>query len=208
MVIGFVLSFSTIGYASDVIETVLYSVKIYINGQEKDLSEDYQVLNYKGHAYVPVRFITEELKGKVTYDDAEKSINVALTSIEPVPLKGYVAENALQNGDVVLQNGNWVNTESIEKFLQNVSSRQQDWIRMTRFTEEGDAILFELLYDGTSFWFMADNSRDVYGGIGGRDRTIERCTSFEKDDSGTYWIKGCANKPPMSFPGLVYEEPN
>jgi hypothetical protein len=49
------------------IQAYLFPAKIEINGQSKELPSEYKVLNYNGHAYVPIRFIGVSLVLGVRY---------------------------------------------------------------------------------------------------------------------------------------------
>jgi hypothetical protein len=74
LVCGIFLTIGTQTFASSTLETILFPVKYIFNGAEKQLSGDYVTLNYKGHTYVPVRFIGENLGAIVFYDDTSKTI--------------------------------------------------------------------------------------------------------------------------------------
>jgi hypothetical protein len=64
---GIILTASTAVYASDTIQAYLFPVTIEFNGHDKKLDSEYKVLNYNGHAYVPVRFVAESLGVGVRY---------------------------------------------------------------------------------------------------------------------------------------------
>ncbi|KRE55902.1 stalk domain-containing protein [Paenibacillus sp. Soil750] len=70
LVVGTFLSLSTAVFASESVQTYLFSAFFNINGQNVPLDDkEYAVLNYQGHAYVPVRFIAEKLGAFVDYTD-------------------------------------------------------------------------------------------------------------------------------------------
>lgn len=77
MAIGMLLTVSTAVYASDGIQALIFPVKIKINGQEKQLMDDYQILNVDGHAYVPIRYVAENVGINVGYDDVNQTILLA-----------------------------------------------------------------------------------------------------------------------------------
>lgn len=199
ILVGFALSFATMGYASNVVETVLYPVKLYLNGEEQTLGGEYEILNYNGHAYVPLRFLAEQLDGKVTFDEAGPSINISLHSLGSIPMKGYTEEEAVKNGDIVRYKGVYQNLDKLEQFRQSVLAKQSDWLRVTISTIEGDPLIFELWYDGRRIWFLKDYSRDAFGYP---SRTIDVCTRFELED-GKYWVTGCEKTESTAFPSLM-----
>ncbi|WP_199613794.1 stalk domain-containing protein [Paenibacillus alkalitolerans] len=63
-------------YASDSIKSLLFPVKIIINGENKHLGNEYVVLNYKNHAYVPLRFVAENLGATAKYNAKSKEISI------------------------------------------------------------------------------------------------------------------------------------
>lgn len=69
LVVGTLLSISTAVFASESVQTSLFPAFFKINGQNASLDKEYAVLNYQGHAYVPVRFIAEKLGAFVDYTD-------------------------------------------------------------------------------------------------------------------------------------------
>jgi ankyrin repeat protein len=73
---GVSLAATTAVYASDTIQAYLFSVKYVFNGQTKELDTEYTTLNYNGHAYVPIRFLAENIGANVDYDDATKTISI------------------------------------------------------------------------------------------------------------------------------------
>jgi hypothetical protein len=73
---GVILTGSPIVYASNTVQAYLFPVNYFFNGDNKELSNEYSTLNYNGHAYVPVRFITENIGGTVKYDDESGTILV------------------------------------------------------------------------------------------------------------------------------------
>ncbi|GIP32559.1 stalk domain-containing protein [Paenibacillus sp. J2TS4] len=78
--IGFVLGAMVAGtsvvYAGDAIQAVLFPVKYEINGERQELPEGYSTLNVDGHAYVPIRYVSESLGAVVAYNDEDKTIQI------------------------------------------------------------------------------------------------------------------------------------
>ncbi|WP_442600477.1 stalk domain-containing protein [Paenibacillus sp. KN14-4R] len=90
-ILGFVcggLLLGSVGaYASDKIEAYLFPVDYGFNAELRQLNSEYETFNYKGHAYVPVRFIAENLGAYVNYDDSKKRINIGYYPPNTVFLK-------------------------------------------------------------------------------------------------------------------------
>ncbi|MGO4498419.1 ankyrin repeat domain-containing protein [Paenibacillus sp. 2RAB27] len=76
MVLGAGITFSTAVYASDAIQAMKYQVEFLFNGVTKQLDSEYTVLNYNGHAYVPIRFVAESMRAHVEFNEADKQISI------------------------------------------------------------------------------------------------------------------------------------
>lgn len=74
VVVGGILSLTSVVAASDSIQAYLFDAHFRINGQSTTVDNDYSVLNYNGSAYVPVRFFAEQLGAYVNYKDVNKEI--------------------------------------------------------------------------------------------------------------------------------------
>ena len=80
-VIGLLISFTSIASASiasasDTIQAYLFPAKLVINGKEVSTGEEYTILNYNGHAYLPIRYVGEYIGGFVDYQEDSNTIAV------------------------------------------------------------------------------------------------------------------------------------
>ncbi len=173
-----VLISSSVVYASDTIQAYLFPVKYVINGQIKELNSEYTTLNYNGHAYVPLRFIAESLDAKVNYHKKETAITIN-TPYQQVPIK-YDKNAACRNGDFVYESYIRMelncNLDAFVAFLSNTTQLQKDWVRIVRYTVEGDPITQQLDFDGEQIIYTIDNTRDKFGGS---EKTITQ-TKYSK----------------------------
>ncbi|MCR8632019.1 ankyrin repeat domain-containing protein [Paenibacillus radicis (ex Xue et al. 2023)] len=76
MILGAGLTLSTVVYASDTIQAIKFQVSFLFNGVSKQVDSEYTVLNYNGHAYVPIRFVAESMRGQVEYDETKQQISI------------------------------------------------------------------------------------------------------------------------------------
>ncbi len=77
IVLGATLSSVTAAYATE-IQTYLFPSHFYINGSITPVDPEYEVLNYNGHAYVPVRFITENMGGYIGYENNNNTNSITI----------------------------------------------------------------------------------------------------------------------------------
>lgn len=80
LICGIGLSATTAVCASDTIQAYLFPVKFVFNGQDKELDSEYTTLNYNGHAYVPIRFVAENMGALVKYEDITKTVSIVDTN--------------------------------------------------------------------------------------------------------------------------------
>ncbi|MFE6794855.1 stalk domain-containing protein [Paenibacillus chitinolyticus] len=74
--VGAIVSASTVAYAGNTIQAVLFPAKYQVNGESKTLPADYKTLNVDGHAYVPIRFAAESLGAVVAYEGKTNTISI------------------------------------------------------------------------------------------------------------------------------------
>ncbi|UKS28559.1 copper amine oxidase N-terminal domain-containing protein [Paenibacillus sp. HWE-109] len=75
LICGIGLTATTAVYASDTIQAYLFPAKFVFNGETKELDTNENiVLNHNGHAYVPVRFVAENMGKIVKYEYETKTI--------------------------------------------------------------------------------------------------------------------------------------
>ncbi|RKN74935.1 stalk domain-containing protein [Paenibacillus ginsengarvi] len=73
---GLAIACSSVAFASDSFQAALFPAYFEINGNHISLNDDYKVLNVDGHAYVPIRFVAEQLGATIDYDQEQQKIFV------------------------------------------------------------------------------------------------------------------------------------
>jgi hypothetical protein len=89
--------------------------------------------------------------------------------------------------------------------MKNVKKKQQDQIRVTKYTIEGGAIIYELIYDGSAIQSTYDDSRELYGSKKGRTTNTCKGIGKMKSEQGRvfYVLSGCEKEgSPFSMPKL------
>lgn len=111
----------------------------------------------------------------------------------PEIIEPHNPEQAEQSGDVVVLLEGMRNKDKWKTFVKNVRNKQQDQVRVTMFTIEGRAIIYELIYDGNSIQSTYDNSRDAYGSKQGVTTNICKGIGTMKSEQGRvfYVLTGC-----------------
>jgi hypothetical protein len=103
----------------------------------------------------------------------------------------YTSETAIKNGDIVDVHGKQYNAEKLEKFVENVQNGIKDKVRITKYTVEGGAIIWDLEFYGKKINCTYDSTRDGFG-----VPTIEK-KKFSADSiykSGSrYYLKNSPN---------------
>ncbi len=76
---------------------------------------------------------------------------------------GYESAEAIERGDVVITSDGLSNFDRFEDFLDHISKKKEDYIRITSYTIEGDPIFQDLHYDGKVIQYKHDHTHDEYG---------------------------------------------
>lgn len=121
-----------------------------------------------------------------------------ITGLIACSTNNYPSNKAIANGDVVYFNETY-NLDTFQRFIANVETQQPDSIRITGYTEEGDALIKDLKFDGEAIHYTYDNSRDKHGGKNkGKHKDI--CTTITAEQSEewgyNYIISDCTNNDP------------
>lgn len=124
------------------------------------------------------------------------SILSTMPSITTLPDQ-YPEEMAKLNGDLVYYSSNsMINEDAMDTFLKNVDLNQNDWLRITRYTDEGDAIIQEVSFKNGTFYYLKDTTRDAYGE---KQLTVGKCSLLNQNQRVTqsgemidYELSGCS----------------
>ena len=140
----------------------IYSYEIIINDEEHYMvKQDCKAIE-KGDKQADIT--EEELKS--IEDIIEKNINEH-ELIENVPVE-YPIDQAIKDGCVVISNNAVFNKGRLDDFIINTSAdnenKQSDFIRIVKYTIEGDPIITDLEYKkGAGYILTYDNTRDAFG---------------------------------------------
>ncbi len=96
--------------------------------------------------------------------------------------------------DVVNEHGNITNLTRFEDFFTSVQQSKKDAVRIIAYTTEGDPIIKDVQFNGSTIKYTLDTTRDGYGQ---QEVTITNCKSIEKietDETTKYQIAGCENE--------------
>ena len=95
--VGTMIIYDLGSFASDTIQAYIFPSTIKINGEKKELGSEYQILNVDGHAYVPLRYVTEN---RVLWLDTMMSVKRSLLPLEILIFK--IKLNLHSFGDIVI----------------------------------------------------------------------------------------------------------
>lgn len=93
----FVLS-STV-WAGSSLDIKLLPVSFSFNGEKKELPGDYAALHYNGHIYAPIRYIAENVKAGIAYNEHDETVTVLQETKDKLLLKAVT-----DNGTVYVRN--------------------------------------------------------------------------------------------------------
>lgn len=122
-----------------------------------------------------------------------RKIGLALCILFLVGCGKYTMEEAKENGDIIVQKS-VENSDRFESFLNKSKQGKSDQIRITAYTTEGDPVLYDVKYDGESYQYSSDSSRDQFGSTDD-DRKNEVCQQLDQTtvkQEAIYTLSKCA----------------
>jgi hypothetical protein len=106
--------------------------------------------------------------------------------------QGQVVNTSLNDkNEIINMHGNVKNLERLDLFVENFSSNNEDHIKITHYTIEGDPIYDEITYDGSVLTITNDNTEDKFGS---GEITTFTCKSITRNESETnleFLLMGC-----------------
>lgn len=130
---------------------------------------------------------------------SNKSINSIYTDMS--------SSEAEKQGHVVIGPSGLANLDKFEQFFEDYLNKKNSNITLTHYTDEGDPIYVDLIFDGDEISYTYDNSWDNFGG---QDKGVSMtsCTVLDKrsgphgDRVGTeYFLTSCQDD-------IGYSDPN
>ncbi|QED46805.1 DUF4362 domain-containing protein [Cytobacillus dafuensis] len=94
-----------------------------------------------------------------------------------------------QQKDVINNHGGIENIEQIDQFVNNINNGENDEVRIIHYTIEGDPIIWDLTYDGTSIQSRYDTTYDKFGSGKVEKHSCERITKSEMDTEIAYKLE-------------------
>lgn len=78
LVLGMMLGAGSSVWAAgeSVLQAVKAAVSLHMNGEAVALPAGYEILNYDGHVYVPLRYMAEQMGAAVSYDEQSRTVSV------------------------------------------------------------------------------------------------------------------------------------
>ncbi|WP_409345278.1 hypothetical protein [Paenibacillus sp. MBLB4367] len=99
IVAGILIAAGTTAIAESTVKSMLFPVTFLFNGEQKALPDGYETLHYNGHVYVPIRYVVEQMKGGIAYNEATQTVSVVYDEKEKPLIRA-----ASDNGNVYLTN--------------------------------------------------------------------------------------------------------
>jgi hypothetical protein len=118
----------------------------------------------------------------------------------------YSFIKAKPSGDVETGPKGQLNIEKLEKFYNDFKEKNKGELRIVRYTDEGDPIINDLIYDGNIISYTIDNSGDKWGGKD-KGKKSTQCNGLNKligpraETYGTeYTLSECKSDIGYSYP--------
>ena len=80
----------------------------------------------------------------------------------------YNYENAILDNCYVVGTIDTYNSDLLDNFLEKYNNEEKTFIRIGLTTEEGDLVIFDIMYDGNKLYFVSDYTRDKFSASSSR----------------------------------------
>jgi hypothetical protein len=158
---GIVISASTVAYATDSIQTLLFPAKFEFNGKNAEVGNEYKVLNYNGHAYVPIRFVAENIGATIDYDPETKKIFVKNGNLDLTD-PDY---NGISVGNLILTKDGQNTKVTYQLKMENMGNEKNMIGANLSFYNDKAEKIGEVVINGTNF----GNKTQTFEAIGTGD---------------------------------------
>ncbi|WP_052398894.1 DUF4362 domain-containing protein [Geomicrobium sp. JCM 19039] len=120
----------------------------------------------------------------------------------------YTAKDAIENNEVVSGPGaapEGENVHLLEEFIVNMELGESDKVRVTQFTDEGDPIFIDLVYENNGLEVTYNDRHDEYAKpYGTFTVTCEEIEANTQDNETSYRVIGCDHE--LETIGLIITE--
>lgn len=106
----------------------------------------------------------------------------------------YPMELAKENGDVVYGHNIGYNIKKLDRFLDNAKDNRSDWVRITQYTVEGDAIIQDLKHNQGKLTLFIDTTRDKFGARAITEYDLSDVYKETRDDAVYYLVKAASGE--------------
>jgi hypothetical protein len=96
-------------------------------------------------------------------------------------LSAYDSKQAVANGDVVSVHGKTTNLNKLDDFMSKIYNGEKGSVRITKYTNEGDAIITDLNFNGKIIECDFDTRRDKFSSKNDRKIMKYKFTKFNKE---------------------------
>lgn len=146
---------------------------------------EYNKQNNKKNRPTQANLVNETIK----YDVNVKQITANYTSLEDLSAK-FDLDDAIRNNCFVYIDGREYNKEVYTTFISNYESQEPVIARVAKNTDEGDTIVLDLDYDGSTITVKEDSTRDKFASKENQKiiTTQYNHTGQLEKDNNSYWV--------------------
>lgn len=101
----------------------------------------------------------------------------------------YPVELAKENGDVVYGHNIGYNIMKLDRFLDDAKESGTDWVRITQYTKEGDAIISDLIRENDELRLLMDTTRDNFGVRAVKEYAVNEIVKDVRNGLDCYIVK-------------------
>lgn len=113
------------------------------------------------------------------------SITSPYKELDKLPQE-YPVESALKDGNVVSVGDKVYNIEKLEKFIETSNDKKSGMVRITTYTIEAGAMIYDLMSNANGITLIQDVTRDRYSGSGKKSNIEYKiATIIKQNENGS-----------------------
>lgn len=122
--------------------------------------------------------------------------------------KDYTSDAAGEDGCYVESLNGRENKDAATHFYETSSQGICAYLRKVFYTDEGDPIITDFIYDGTKFYIVNDATRDAYAGSGSKidKKEYSYINTYEKGSTKIIYLANKQGISPEEYEKLVLSE--
>lgn len=148
---------------------------------------NYKEINSKENTSISQEESKKEENTSINQKEGSKFEEIK-AELNKIP-KDYSSDMATEDGNFVVVHGSVKSDiDILNKFAEDSQSGKEASIVIVQYTIEGDPIIMKIIYDGSKYYGVKDNTRDEFGIAEYTESEFKHLKIFEEDNEKIYYL--------------------